>query len=103
MDTSLPKKRPINALTVSMKKEICQYKQARAIQAHFLTEWGFKIGKSTIGDVWRAKGEWLKKEELDKSCRVRIPKHQDVEDALWLWFGQARASGLAISDRFFII
>ena len=91
-------------MTASNKKQICIYKQVNpkatydGIQAHFEKDWGFKVGLSTIGDIWRARDEWLKVEDDNKVCRAGTPKHQDVEDALWLWFCQARSSGAAISD-----
>jgi hypothetical protein len=104
MASSLPVKQPRNALTASKKKEICVYKQAHPkatydiVQTHFEKDWGFKVGLSTTGDVWRAREEWMKFEGHSKTYRIRTPKNQDVEDALWLWFCQARVSGAAISD-----
>ena len=89
MASSLPMKCPRNSLNAS-KKQICLYKQAHpkatydGIQAHFEKDWGFKVGLSTIGDVWRAHDEWLKVEDDSKACRTRTPKNQSVEDALWL-------------------
>ena len=104
MAFSLPTKRPRNALNASRKKQTCIYKQANpkatydSIQSHFEKDWGVKVGLSTIGDVWRNQEEWLKVEDDSKMLRTRTPKHQDVEDTLWLWFCQARSSGAAISD-----
>ena len=68
------------------------------IQAHSEKDWSFKVGLSTIGNVWHAPDEWLKVEDDSKACRARTPQNQCVEDALWLWFCQVRASGAAISD-----
>lgn len=104
MASSLPLKRPRKSWTASKKKQICLYKEANpkatydSIQAHFKKDWGFKVGLSIIGDVWCARDEWIKTENGSKTCRVRIPKHQDVKDVLWLWFCQAHSSGAAISN-----
>ena len=53
------------------------------IQAHFKKHWGFKVGFSTIGDVWRARDEWLKVKDDSKACCTLTPKNQSVEH-LWL-------------------
>ena len=59
MASSLLMKHPRNSLNASKKKQICLYKQAHlkatydGIQADFEKDWGFKVGLSTIGDVWR--------------------------------------------------
>lgn len=82
-----PAKRPRHCLTSSQKRDLCLYKRAHPkatydnIQAHFLGEWGFKIGRSTIGEVWGSHKKWLEKEKADKQCRVHVPKHKDVDDA----------------------
>ena len=95
---------PRNSLNASKKKQICLYKQAHpkatydGIQAHFEKHWGFKVGLSSIGDVWHARDEWLKVEDDSKACCTRTPNNQSVEDALWFWFCQARVPGAAISD-----
>ena len=74
-------------MPVRKKKKICFYNQAcpkatyDGIQAHFEKDWGFKVGRSTIGDVWRARSEWLKVEDDSKVCRTRTPKNQSVEDS----------------------
>ena len=92
MASSLPMKHPRNSLNASKKKQVCLYKQVQpkamynGIQAHFEKDWGFKVGLSIIGDVWRGRDEWLKVEDDSKACCTRMPKNQSVEDALLLWF-----------------
>ena len=97
-------KRPRLVLSGAKKKEICLFKQENPkasydyIQAHFMGKWAMKIGVSTIGDIWRERDRWLAKDNRDTSCRERVPKHQALDDAVWLWYGAARAATLAVSD-----
>ena len=101
MASILPIKRQRNSLNASKKKQICLYEQAHpkamydGIQTHFEKDWDFKV---TIGDVSCARNQWLKVEDDSRACRTRTPKNQSMEDALWLWFYQARTSGAAISN-----
>lgn len=100
---SQPKRRR-TCITTAQKHEICKYKTDNMkktyeeLSAHFSLKWEITLGKSTIGDIWAKKDEWLTKSVHDKTIRSSTPKFQELEDALFLWFGQARSAGLTVSD-----
>ena len=107
MASSWPLKHPRNSSNASKKKKICFYNQAHpkatydGIQAHFEKDWGFKVGCSTIGDVWRVQSEWLKVEDDSKVCRTRTPKNQSVEDSEALAISQHEKIGWCKANKYF--
>ena len=75
---------------------------------HFSFRWficvliyiNFLLGRSTIGDIIKEKDKWLgvpaDSEGLTKS---RNAKHQQLDDALYLWFTDMSAHHAAINDE----
>lgn len=58
------------------------------------------LGKSTIGDIIKEKEEWLAvAADSEDSTRSRNAQHQQLDDALYLWFYDMSAHHAAINDE----
>ena len=91
-------------LTVSQKKEICEFKDKHAkstqeqIAEYFSGKWSFHIARRTVGDVLKRKGEtywetyWETQEAHQRSQKhMRKPKFKSLEEALGMWFSTMQA------------
>lgn len=58
------------------------------------------LGKSTIGDIIKEKEKWLAvPADSEDSTRSRNAQHQQLDDALYLWFSDMSAHHAAINDE----
>lgn len=58
------------------------------------------LGKSTIGDIIKEKEKWLAvPADSEDSTRSRNAQHQQLDDALYLWFSDMSAYHAAINDE----
>ena len=108
MDTP-SKKRKRTEISVAVKKALCQFKkqnpkcsQDRAAQ--FIKEtYDVSIGRSTVSDILKCSEKWLnydcESRSEEKATRVTQPRHCQLEDALFMWFTNAEAHNLAMSDE----
>ena len=99
------KKRSRCELTVTQKKEICDFKAKHAkstqeqLSEHFSKKWSFNIARRTIGDVLKRKADWETRENHQSSQkRLRKPKFEALEEALGIWFATMQAKKAIISD-----
>ena len=91
-----------------MKKYICQYKEDHPkatihhIRHHIMKLKSLDIGKSTVGDILKAKQKWLALSEDSKDLsRNRKPKHQQLEDVVFRWFTN-KSQNSTIKDEMII-
>lgn len=58
------------------------------------------LGKSTIGDIIKEKEKWLAvPADSEDSTRSRNAQHQQLDDALYLWFSDMSAHHALINDE----
>lgn len=58
------------------------------------------LGKSTIGDIIKEKEKWLAvPADSEDSTRSRNAQHQQLDDALYLWFSDMSSHHAAINDE----
>jgi len=85
-------KRKKTSLTALQKKELCQYKNANPNATNEEIGILFQIGKSTVGDILRAKEKWILIEESSeeaKKKRSREGEWPKLEEALVMWIDLA--------------
>ena len=91
-------------MSVTIKKKICSYKlhhpkaTQEEIRAITLKEDGLEIGRTTISDILRDLKKWLDAED-SSSTKKAEGRHAQLEEALWIWFGNIRSKKLAVSDE----
>ncbi|XP_062578214.1 tigger transposable element-derived protein 6-like [Saccostrea cucullata] len=100
-----PAKRARVGISASLKKKICQRKvdlprsSLQDLRQFVIDEENITIGKSTIGDVIKEKDKWLATQaDSEGLTKSRNPKHQQLDDALYLWFTDMSAHHAAIND-----
>ena len=96
-------------ITNAHKRELCLFKQnnvkvtQQGIVDHFSEKWGFKVGRSTVSEILKKKDHWLSiTSEVADQTRVRCPKQQGLEKALYIWFSDVRSKGANLSDDMLI-
>ncbi|XP_067656370.1 tigger transposable element-derived protein 2-like [Haliotis asinina] len=106
MSCSPPSKRARVELTPQIKKDICLFKQSnpKVTQSKIITyaveKFGMKIGRSTVSDILKDSTKWLAVPSNDRSTsRNRKPKHEDLENDLFLWFTDARSRNMILTDE----
>ena len=104
-----PAKRRRTQFSVSEKKEIIAYKTDHPkatqdeIAAHFAKEWGKQVGRSTVSDILRDKEKWSSTpKDSDTMLRQRTGKHENLEQALFLWFNDVRLKNAIVNDDMLI-
>ena len=104
-----PAKRRRSQFSIAKKKEIVAYKTDHPkstqddIAAHFAREWGKQVGRSTVSDILRDKEKWTSTpKDEDSSLRQRMGRHDNLEQALFLWFSDVRAKNAIINDDMLI-
>ena len=102
-----PAKRRRTNLTFEQKNEIILYKDSKKdatqsdISVHFSNIWNIKIGRSTVSDILKNK-ETITNSPKSKRVRHRSGKHEDLENALFMWFNDMRSKNAMISDEMLI-
>ena len=98
-------------IKASIKKSVClqKQKQPRLSQADlvkFVKEsFQLDVGRSTIADILKSKDKWLQVEDskaVGDQTRKRCPKYEKMEEALLLWFQEARKHNLDLNDAILI-
>ena len=104
MSTPKPaSKRRLVEVPASLKKQICQYKidhpkaTIQDIKSYVQKDASIELGKSTIGDILKLKDKWLS--ESPEVLRSRQPKHQQLEEAVFMWFSDMTAHHAAVNDE----
>lgn len=103
-EKSAPAKRPRTSVSVTVKKKICTYKHhhpkatQEEIRAITIKEDGLEIGRSTISDILRESKKWFSAED-SSSTNKKEGRYVQLEEALWIWFGNIRSRNIAISDE----
>jgi hypothetical protein len=103
MATKVSSKRPRVSISVTLKKKICNYKKnhPRATQEEIpmliYEEDSVEIGRTTISDILRDSDKWLSTDDSN-STKKSEGRFTQLEEALWIWFGNVRSQNLAISD-----
>lgn len=88
-------KRKHTTLNLQQKREIIRLvdsgESVRSVASKF------NIGKSTVSDIFKNKGNLLdyaaEDRNLDKRKTLRLSAHPSMENALYTWFVQERARG----------
>ncbi|ELT97375.1 hypothetical protein CAPTEDRAFT_190557 [Capitella teleta] len=102
-DYSMPRERRSTSLvsgrvqmTRGMKAMICRMKSddpkltIRNIGDFLFKEYNVRIGRTTIFETLREKKYWLSAPVNDSYCRRRLPKHPELEEALFNWYSDRR-------------
>ena len=105
MSTPASKRRRV-AVPGSVKKKICQMKidkpqmSIQDLRQSILKDHNIDMGKSTIGDILKASQKWLSLPESDEDqARARRPKHDQLEDAVYMWFSDMSSHHAAVNDE----
>ncbi|KAK0065150.1 tigger transposable element-derived protein 4 [Biomphalaria pfeifferi] len=100
-----PAKRKIFCLNVEQKREICMYhienpgKTQKEIAEVFSAKFGDVVGRRTIGDILANMQRWMIEVTHSGSAkRLRCAKYGRLEEALQLWYADARMTNPVISD-----
>ena len=101
---STPKRKGV-LLDFVQKKEILDYYKEHPKSAQqqifdvFTTKWDLPINRRTVGDIL-SKKELRENDDVEPSPRkrMRTPQHSDMERALYLWFSNARANNIPVTD-----
>ncbi|XP_055863545.1 uncharacterized protein LOC129922277 isoform X4 [Biomphalaria glabrata] len=98
-------KRKLFSLNVEQKREICIYhienpgKTQKQIAEFFCAKFGEVVGKRTIGNILANIQLWMNQVTHPGSAkRLRYAKYGRLEEALQLWYADARMTNLEISD-----
>lgn len=100
----LPAKRPRTAVSVTVKKNICQFKRDNPgckqgdIASMVQKRYGLSIGRSTVSDILKDSEKWLLCEDSNDT-KKKQPRHEILEEALWIWFLNVSAQKVAITDE----
>ena len=100
----LPAKRARSAISVTIKKNVCHFKRDNPsckqsdISSMVEKRYGLSIGRSTISDILKDSAKWLLCED-SKDTKKCQPRHEQLEEALWLWFLNISAQKVAITDE----
>ena len=95
---------PRTSVPMTVKKKICAYKHhhlkatQEEIKAIALKEDHLDIGRSTISDILQESKKWLSTED-SSSTKKSEGRYTQLEEALWIWFGNIRSRHLAILDE----
>ncbi|XP_058877789.1 tigger transposable element-derived protein 6-like [Acipenser ruthenus] len=102
------KKRTRTAIPANVKREICLFHEQNpkasrdCVIRHVFKGHRLALGRSTISDILKEKEKWLFRLPTDTSTKARTPQQQRLEDALFLWFSEARARAMPVSDEILI-
>ena len=64
-------------------------------------KFGLSLGRSTVSDILKESDKWIAT-AAGSQTKKRAPKHEQLEEALFLWFGQARNAHLPLSEKILI-
>ena len=97
-----------NNLTLTQKKEICDYKQEHpmttqeSIADFFSRKWKVRIAR-TVGNILERKRDWTAIDpHQSKAKRARKPKFAVLEEALAMWLSMMQAKKAIITDAILI-
>ncbi len=95
-------------ITAAEKKKLCLFKVKNPkstyedMMSWFKKTFEKPIGRSTVGDIIRAKDKWIGTDISTKiqqeRTRERSPQHQQLEDALFIWLNNMSSKNVAVSD-----
>lgn len=92
-----------------MKKEVCRYKEDHPsakltdLFRVFNKKWNTKVGMTTIREIIQQKDRWLSvSEQFEDIKRITGSRHQDIEEALFKLFLEARGKNEPISDEWLL-
>ena len=69
------------------------------IRAYILSTLSLDMGKSTVGDILKMKEKWLAiVEDSPDLRRIREPKHQQMEDAVFMWLSDMMSHHSSVID-----
>ncbi|MEW8693664.1 MAG: hypothetical protein AB2535_21740 [Candidatus Thiodiazotropha endolucinida] len=104
-----PAKRRRTQFSVAEKKEIVAYQSEHPkatqleIASYFSKEWGKQVGRSTVSDILRVKAKWTNaSKDGDTTVRQRTGKHENIEQALFLWFSDVRSKNAYVNDQMLV-
>ncbi len=99
-------------ITMAEKKALCQFKVKNSkatyddMMSWFKKSFDKPIGRSTVGDIIRAKDKWMGKNTstkvLQQCTRDCSPKYQQLEDALFIWLNNMISKHVSVSDMMLV-
>ena len=106
MAPNSPIKRRRVEIPARVKKQICELKKDSAkmtiidIKQRIYSETKLDIGISTISEILKEREKWLAV-DIDSAdlTRARRPKHEQLEDALYLWTNEMTSRHATINDK----
>ena len=96
------RKRKRIVLEPSRKSEIVKYanEHPKASQQdvanYFSVLWDYPVNRRTVGDILARREKWQEADSTVKAARP--PKEPQLEDALFMWFKNARAQNVILTD-----
>ena len=100
-------KRKRTAISINIKKEICEYMVANPIikqtivASFFNTKYSLDIDRTTINKIWQNRERWLTilpNLQTSETFKLRSPQFPLFDKAMQIWISQAIAAGLPLSD-----
>jgi len=95
------------AISVEVKKEICEYIVANPnvnqgeVAVFFNTKYNFNVDRTTINKIWKEYEKWLavlstsQTPHTFRQCSVQFP---ELDKAMQIWTSQATAAGMPLTD-----
>ena len=74
-------------------------KSQQDIANHFGALWDVSVKRRTVGDVLAHGEKWLNEDLSGTTKRLRLAKHNMMEEALFLWFSGVRAKSLPVTEE----
>lgn len=101
-------KRTRTAISINLKKEICEYMVANpnvsqgAVASFFNIKYpGLDIQRTTINKTWKERQKWLavlSTSQTARTFRQRSVQFPELDMAMQIWTSQAVASGVPLTD-----
>jgi hypothetical protein len=98
-------KRKLFCLNVEQKKEICAYhlqnpeKTQKQIADVFSAKFDNVVSRRTVGDILANKQKWIDfVVQGNPAKKLKCAKHSSLEEALQIWFANARSQNVVITD-----
>ena len=100
-------KRKRSAISVNIKKEICEYMVANtcvkhlAVASFFNTKYNLDIDRTTITKIWGKREKWLAvlpSLQTSKTFKQRLAQFPLLDKAMQIWTSQAVTAEIPLTD-----
>ena len=100
-------KRKRTAISINIKKEICEYMVAKPyvkqiiVASFFNTKYGLNVDRTTINKIWQNREKWLAvlpNLQISNTFKQRSVQFPLLDKAMQIWTSQVVAAGVPLTD-----